>query len=410
MLQEWKAGSDQRLRQSLRRGYTDAFAIKGRTCSTACNEQLLAQRVVNHAMFDASPMLDAQGDCKCRKPVQEIGGTVQWVDYPYEFVTAVAAGFFAEEAMLRVSTPDGIDDGLLGQTIDLGDKIVALLDVDREGVDAVKMAHDDSTGCACGADRDIDEGVHEGAENIMNNISIVLVGTSHPGNIGAAARAMKVMGLTRLQLVDPLHFPHEDATARASGAADLLESADVHATLDEALAGTEYVLGASARQRTIAWPSLPPRAAAEKLVREYPQAPVAVVFGRERTGLENAELERCHGLVTIPAAPGYSSLNLAAAVQVIAYELRLATLADLATEVDPGRDGPPATVDEMELLYGHLERVMLSTGFLDPDNPKHLMRRLRRLFNRAQPDQNELNILRGLLASVERPTGKKHQD
>jgi tRNA/rRNA methyltransferase/tRNA (cytidine32/uridine32-2'-O)-methyltransferase len=241
----------------------------------------------------------------------------------------------------------------------------------------------------------------------MENLSIVLVGTSHPGNIGAAARAMKVMGLTRLQLVAPLHFPHEEATSRASGAADLLESASVHTTLDDALAGTEYVLGASARQRTIAWPSLPPRAAAEKLVREFRERPVAVVFGRERTGLENAELERCHGLVTIPAAPGYSSLNLAAAVQVIAYELRLAALGDLAAEVDPGRDGPPATADEMEQLYGHLERVMLGTGFLDPDNPKHLMRRLRRLFHRAQPDQNELNILRGLLASVERPTGKK---
>lgn len=241
----------------------------------------------------------------------------------------------------------------------------------------------------------------------MKNIGIVLVETSHPGNIGAAARAMKVMGLGQLKLVAPLHFPHEDATARAAGADDVLDAATVHPTLDDALAGTEFVLGASARQRTIAWPSLPPRAAAEKLFREFPGRPVAVVFGRERTGLENEELERCHGLVTIPAAPGYSSLNLAAAVQVIAYELRLAMLGELATESDPGRDGPPATADEMELLYGHLERVMLSTGFLDPENPKHLMRRLRRLFNRAQPDQNELNILRGLLASVEKPTGKK---
>lgn len=242
----------------------------------------------------------------------------------------------------------------------------------------------------------------------MDSIRTVLVGTSHPGNIGASARALKNMGLSGLMLVAPASFPHPDATARASGADDLLERAVVHGTLDEALAGCEFVLGASARQRTIQWPEYTPRAAAEHVAAEFRGRPVAVVFGRERTGLDNEELERCHALVTIPADPGYSSLNLAAAVQVIAYELRVA---HLAPPPERSRDGEArlATADEMEQLYAHLERVMLDTGFLDPANPRHLTRRLRRLFNRAQPDQNELNILRGLLSSVEKPTGPKHR-
>jgi tRNA (cytidine32/uridine32-2'-O)-methyltransferase len=235
-----------------------------------------------------------------------------------------------------------------------------------------------------------------------------LVETSHPGNIGATARALKNMGLTQLSLVAPALFPHPDATARASGADDLLERASVHTTLDEALTGCEFVLGASARQRTIAWPCLDPRQAAERIASEFRGRPVAVVFGRERTGLDNDELERCHALVTIPADPAYSSLNIAAAVQVIAYELRVAHAVDHPV-VEPQPDAPPATAEEMEQLFVHLEQVMLETGFLDPDNPRHLMRRLRRLFNRARPDQNEMNILRGLLSSVERPTGPKHR-
>ncbi len=245
----------------------------------------------------------------------------------------------------------------------------------------------------------------------LDHIRTVLVGTSHPGNIGAAARALKTMGLSGLALVGPRAFPDPEATARAAGASDLLEAASVHTTLDDALAGCEFVIGASARRRTIEWPTLTPREAAERIASEFAGRPVAMVFGRERTGLDNEELERCHALVTIDANPDYSSLNLAAAVQVFAYEVRVAHLSPVASvgAAPLRRESRLATADEMEQLYAHLERVMLATGFLDPDAPRHLMRRLRRLFNRAQLDDNEMNILRGLLSSVEQPTGKKHR-
>lgn len=244
----------------------------------------------------------------------------------------------------------------------------------------------------------------------MDSIRFVLVETSHPGNIGAAARAMKTMGFGELVLVSPVHFPHPDAVARATGADDVVAAACVCETLDEALAGCELVLGASARQRSIAWPAHTPRGAAALVAGEFRDRRVAVVFGRERTGLDNSELERCHALVTIPANPDFSSLNIAAAVQVIAYELRVALLEQAPDAADaPEPDARLATADELAHLYAHFERVMIDTGFLDPERPRHLMRRLRRLFNRAHLDENELNILRGFLSSVEEPTGPKHR-
>ncbi|MCI0517517.1 MAG: RNA methyltransferase [Woeseiaceae bacterium] len=230
-------------------------------------------------------------------------------------------------------------------------------------------------------------------------IRIVLVGTTHPGNIGATARAMKNMGLRELVLVNPKYFPHDDATARASGAEDLLESATVVSTLEAAIADCCYVAGASARSRTIGWPSMLPRDCALRLVRESGQGPVAVIFGPEKSGLSNDDLDRCHTLLTIPTDPGFSSLNLAMAVQVMSYELRLAQMNPAAD--DAVRETPLATGDELENFYTHLEEVLTVSGFLDPDNPRHLMRRLRRLFARALPDQNEINILRGILAAVD---------
>jgi tRNA/rRNA methyltransferase/tRNA (cytidine32/uridine32-2'-O)-methyltransferase len=230
-------------------------------------------------------------------------------------------------------------------------------------------------------------------------IRIVLVGTTHPGNIGAAARAMKNMGLDELVLVGPRYFPHADATARASGAEDLLDSARVVPNLESAIADCCYVAGASARSRTIGWPSMPPRECAEKLMRESAHGPVAVVFGPEKSGLTNDDLDRCHTLLTIPTDPGFSSLNLAMAVQVISYELRLARAHAPATLQAP--EAPPATAEELENFYVHLEQVLTVSGFLNPDNPRHLMRRLRRLFLRAQPDKNEINILRGILAALD---------
>jgi TrmH family RNA methyltransferase len=233
------------------------------------------------------------------------------------------------------------------------------------------------------------------------NIRIVLVGTTHPGNIGASARAIKTMGLDELWLVAPAVFPHPQATALASGADDVLERARVVATLPEAIADCTLVVGASARRRGIAWPELTPRACAEVLHAEAERSPVALLFGFEQSGLSNAELDLCNYLVRSPANPEYSSLNLAAAVQVLSYELRLASGSTREGRDAPTPPQPPATADEMARFYAHLERVLKDLGFLNPDDPRHLMRRLRRLFNRARPDQNEMNILRGILSAVE---------
>ncbi len=229
--------------------------------------------------------------------------------------------------------------------------------------------------------------------------------TSHAGNIGAAARAMKNMGLDDLWLVAPKSFPDDDATARASGAGELLASATVVADLDQALTGCGLVAAVSARQRSLAWPCKTPREAAAEIVARTANTTVALLFGREKYGLSNEELERCHLLISIPANPEYSSLNLAMAVQLLAYEIRLASGHNSLPPVSV--DSPPATAENMQRFYQHLEEVLLENGFLDPDNPRQLMRRLRRLFNRAVPDENEINILRGILSAVQRPTGKK---
>jgi len=235
------------------------------------------------------------------------------------------------------------------------------------------------------------------------DVRIILVGTTHPGNIGATARAMKNMGLHDLALVRPKLFPHEDATARASGAEDILDASQVVDTLEEALTDCTYVAGASARSRTIGWPSLAPRECAAKLLAEAAHGRSAIVFGPEKSGLTNDDLDRCHTLLTIPTVPGFSSLNLAMAVQVMSYELRVTSLSDPdpgAVERDEGV--PLATGEELEHFYAHLESALTDSGFLDPENPRLLMRRLRRLYGRALPDRNEINILRGILASLER--------
>jgi len=231
------------------------------------------------------------------------------------------------------------------------------------------------------------------------SIRIVLVGTTHPGNIGAAARAMKNMGVTDLALVNPRYFPDEEATARASGAEDLLDNAAVTENLPDAIADCVYVAGASARARAISWPCLEPRECASKLIEESARGPVAAVFGPENSGLSNEDLDHCDALLTIPTNPDFSSLNLAMAVQVLTYELRAAQAEKPA---GCSADVPLATSRDLELFYEHLERVLTDLCFLDPDNPRHLMRRLRRLFIRARPDQNEVNILRGILTAVER--------
>jgi tRNA (cytidine32/uridine32-2'-O)-methyltransferase len=230
-------------------------------------------------------------------------------------------------------------------------------------------------------------------------VRIVLVGTTHPGNIGATARAMHTMGLERLTLVAPTEFPSVQATARAAGAEDILEQARVCSGLDAALADCRFVIGASARLRALPWPAVSPREAAPRLLAEAAQGEVAVVFGRESSGLSNDELARCHALLHIPSNPEYSSLNLAMAVQIVAYELRLATLEEVGTAVE--RVDPLASLEDLERFYEHLERTLVAAGFLNPDNPRHLMLRLRRLFNRALPEDKEVRILRGILTALE---------
>ena len=232
----------------------------------------------------------------------------------------------------------------------------------------------------------------------FSKLHVVLVETSHPGNIGAAARAMKTMGLGNLRLINPKVFPSAEATARASGASDVLAAAQVFSSLDEALADCGLVLGASARMRSIPWPLVNARDGAALAAVGSGRTKVALLFGRERTGLTNEELERCHHLVNIPSNPEYSSLNLAASVQVMSYELRM------AADIDPlpsDADSPPATGREMEDFYRHLEETLLVTGFLNPDAPRQLMRRLRRLFNRVGLEHLEVNILRGILGALQ---------
>ena len=234
---------------------------------------------------------------------------------------------------------------------------------------------------------------------MLNRIRVVLVKTSHPGNIGSAARAMKTMGLTELYLVAPEQFPHAKADEMASGATDVLRQAVVVNTLDDAIADCTLVVGASARLRTIPWPMHMPRDMAEKIRQESPESHTAILFGCEQSGLSNEELQRCHLHVNIPANPDYSSLNLAMAVQVIAYELRLASLDHAA--INEEWDYRLANVDEMEKLFDHLQQVLIELDFLKMNAPRKLMTRLRRMFYRTRPDVMEMNILRGILGAVQ---------
>lgn len=235
---------------------------------------------------------------------------------------------------------------------------------------------------------------------MFEHIKIILVGTTHPGNIGAAARAMKVMGLTQLVLVSPKQFPCAEASARASGADDVLNNAQVYDTLTEAVQDCQWVVGTSARDRSIQWPQLNPPECALQLA-QHPEK-VALVFGREHSGLSNEELDHCHVLLRIDSNPDYSSLNLAAAVQLMAYELRNVYLRQQPSEpVELPRWERGVDQQAMENFYQHLEQTLIDIDFLDPDAPRRLMRRLRRLYNKATPCVSEMNILRGILSATQ---------
>ncbi|MEN6587467.1 MAG: RNA methyltransferase [Sulfuricella sp.] len=228
---------------------------------------------------------------------------------------------------------------------------------------------------------------------MLDNIRVVLSHTSHPGNIGAAARAMKTMGLSNLFLVNPKLFPDATANAMAAGADDLLANAVVCDSLEQALQGAVLVVGLTARQRGLSHAMLNLREAAPQILARAGDAPVVVLFGTEMSGLSNAELEKCQLLITIPVNPEFSSLNLAAAVQVVSYELRTCGIVTAPIS----KDFPLASFEDVERFYEHLERTLIEINFLDPLHPKRLMTRFRRLFARAQLEQEEVNILRGFL-------------
>lgn len=240
--------------------------------------------------------------------------------------------------------------------------------------------------------------------NPLDRIRIVLSHTSHPGNIGAAARAMKTMGLTQLYLVNPCADPDGVGRARSSNARDVLEGAVVCATLEEALEGTVLAAAMTARQRELAPPPKWAREAAPEIVGATVHGPVALVFGNETAGLSNEEVALCRLPVMIPTNPAYSSLNLGAAVQVMGYELRLAALDPGAP---PAPENPPATAEEIRHFYEHLEAAVTQSGFLDPAHPKRLMPRLRRLFDRIALERDEVSLLRGMLKTFMKKPGDK---
>jgi tRNA (cytidine32/uridine32-2'-O)-methyltransferase len=241
----------------------------------------------------------------------------------------------------------------------------------------------------------------------LERVRIVLIATTHPGNIGATARAMLNMRLNNLVLVQPKLFPHEAATARASGADSVLEKARVVATLDEAVAGCQLVIGTGMHQRTVAWPLLSPRAAAEKIAAHYDSTDVAIVFGREHSGMSNDELDLCHYLVTIPANPDFGSLNLAMAVQLLAYEILLASQErpELMTPLSL-----PASAEKFSAFMAHLAQTLDDIGFTDPRKSDKMLRRLRRLFMRAAPEDEELNLLRGILSAAQGRKSMRRSD
>jgi tRNA (cytidine32/uridine32-2'-O)-methyltransferase len=259
--------------------------------------------------------------------------------------------------------------------------------------------------------------------SLLDRVKIVLVNTSDCRNIGSAARAMKTMGLSQLVLVDPIEMPNGQAQALAAGATDVLANAQVVSTLTEAIEDCGLVVGTSARSRTLPWPMLEPRGCGEKMIAEADEYPVALVFGRESSGLTNEELQLCHFHVQIPANPEYSSLNLAMAVQTLSYEVRTSYLLahdqnyqerstgngnSIAKTQNEIHESYPV-VEETERFFEHFEKALKATGFIVENHPGLVMTKLRRLFNRARPDVKEVKMMRGIFASMERSSKEKSQ-
>lgn len=236
----------------------------------------------------------------------------------------------------------------------------------------------------------------------LENISIVMVGTTHPGNIGAAARAMNNMCISKLVMVSPQCPVGEVAYARASGAHSILDHSHTLDTLEEAIQDCQLVIGSTARSRSLSWPELSPSEMAEKIGSLDNESEVAIVFGREHSGLTNEELQLCNYMVRIPTNPDFSSLNVASAIQVLSYEIYKTFNLDQVIERSVASE-PAATSFDLEGYFQHLELVLLKTGYFNANNPGQLLQRLRRLYQRADLSKNEINILRGILSSIEKP-------
>ena len=241
----------------------------------------------------------------------------------------------------------------------------------------------------------------DGNDNLLNSVKVVLVGTTHPGNIGAAARAIKNMGIYNLALVKPKEFPSDIAIYRSKAAKDILENAEIYESLEDAIAGCKLIVGTSARARSVPWPVFNPRDAAEEMSKISKQGNVAIVFGREDRGLTNDELGLCNFHVHIPSDPKYSSLNLSQAVQILAYEIRLAYSRDeVISEVK--WDVDLANNEQTERLIDHMEELMQDVEFYDVENPRKLLLRVRRFFKRSEIDVMEANIFRGLFSAIQK--------
>ncbi|OCG09164.1 tRNA (cytosine(32)/uridine(32)-2'-O)-methyltransferase TrmJ [Gilliamella sp. wkB178] len=246
--------------------------------------------------------------------------------------------------------------------------------------------------------------MNEDNVHYLDNIKIVLVETSHTGNMGSAARAMKTMGLTNLCLVNPIIKPDSQSISLAAGASDIIKNAQIFSSLNQAIADCNLVIGTSARSRSLQWPNLTPKECADKIIQQTVNSKVALVFGRERVGLTNDELQKCDYHVSIPANPDYSSLNLAMSVQVLCYEIRMSMLntQDLTSQPIEVADIDFPSNADIERFYQHLQQTLLDTGFINANHPGQIMGRLRRLFTRAHIEQQELNILRGILTSIDK--------
>ena len=424
----------------------DAAVVHKRTDATAGSKQIVAFRVIDHGLLDLAFVGQRDGNGVLRVAVQKIGGAVQRIDDPLVFggVAGAGAGFFGQDGMFRVGFENGLDDGGFRGVVDFGNKIVGFFLFDADDIQIQRSALDQTGGTAGCLDRDVKHGVHEQTfiltasrhlryavtieqfkertrqlcrardphcthsmnkpllPNLLNQFRIVLARPSHPGNVGSAARAMKTMGLTRLYLVEPQAFPHEQATVLASGAADVLERAVVTATLEEALNGVTLACALTSRRRELTIELQTPRQIVPELLsRAAAGDEVALVFGNETFGLSIDEVSQCNRLVTIAGNPDYFSLNLAQAVQVLCYEI----CSQLDAPLDHLRaDTVLATHDEVAGMLDHLQRAMAGIGYFERRNSERLMRRMQRLFARAALEREEIDILRGFYKQIERKT------